>query len=197
MNEGPGPRRPRVKNEGVAYPHPGADAGRMLRVALVSDTHGTVDERILEVVAGCDLVVHAGDIGTPEVLAALQPRSGRVIAVRGNNDTLLQWPRGSEGLLRELPEQVRLELPGGILAIEHGHRVLPAALRHARLRERHPHARAVVYGHTHRLAVDTEAEPWVLNPGAAGRIRTYGAPSCLVLDVQDGHWAVDIHAFRG
>lgn len=169
----------------------------MIRVALVADTHGTLDERIAEVVAACDLAVHAGDIGAPGVLASLQPRSGRVIAVRGNNDTPLQWPRGSEGWLRELPEQARLDLPGGILVVEHGHRALPAALRHARLRERHPYARAVVYGHTHRLVVDREAEPWVLNPGAAGRIRTHGAPSCLVLNAGPDHWSVDIHVFRG
>lgn len=169
----------------------------MIRVALVADTHGTLDEPIAEVVAACDLAVHAGDIGTPRVLASLQPRSGRVIAVRGNNDTPLQWPRGSEGWLRELPEQARLDLPGGILVVEHGHRALPAALRHARLRERHPDARAVVYGHTHQLVVDQEAEPWVLNPGAAGRIRTYGGPSCLVLNAGPDHWTVDIHVFRG
>ncbi|MGD9709977.1 MAG: metallophosphoesterase [Halothiobacillaceae bacterium] len=169
----------------------------MIRVALVADTHGALDDRIAEIVAGCDLAVHAGDIGTPRVLAALQPLSGRVIAVRGNNDTPLQWPRGSEGWLRELPEQVEIDLPGGILVVEHGHRVLPAAQRHARLRERHPDARAVVYGHTHRLVIDQEARPWVLNPGAAGRIRTYGAPSCLVLNAGADHWSVDIHAFRG
>ncbi|MGK0673516.1 MAG: metallophosphoesterase family protein [Halothiobacillaceae bacterium] len=168
----------------------------MIRVALVADTHGALDERIAEIVASCDLAVHAGDIGSPRVLAALQPKSGRVLAVRGNNDTPLQWPCGSEGWLCELPGQVAIDLPGGILAIEHGHRALPAALRHARLRERHPDARAVVYGHTHRLVVDQGAKPWVLNPGAAGRIRTHGAPSCLVLNAGVDQWSVDIHTFR-
>lgn len=168
----------------------------MIRVALVADTHGALDERIAEVVAGCDLAVHAGDIGRPQVLAAMQPKSGRVIAVRGNNDTPLQWPRGAEGWLSELPEQARLELPGGILVVEHGHRALPASLRHARLRERHPNARAIVYGHTHRLVVDQDSSPWVLNPGAAGRTRTYGAPSCLVLTAALEGWRVDIHAYR-
>ncbi|MEW6445053.1 MAG: metallophosphoesterase family protein [Pseudomonadota bacterium] len=169
----------------------------MIRVALVSDTHGALDARVAEVVATCDLAVHAGDIGAPGVLAQLQPLSGRVIAVRGNNDTPLQWPRGSESLLHDLPEQVVVELPGGMLALEHGHRVLPSNQRHARLRERHPGARCIVYGHTHRLLVDAEREPWVLNPGAAGRIRTYGAPSCLVLNADEAGWSVDIHAFRG
>lgn len=169
----------------------------MIRVALVSDTHGALDVRVAEIVASCDLVVHAGDIGKPQILAELLPRSGRVLAVRGNNDTPHQWPRGSESWLRELPEVVQLDLPGGLLVVEHGHRVLPAAQRHARLRERHPQARAIVYGHTHRLIVDEETTPWVLNPGAAGRVRTYGAPSCLVLNAGMEHWRVDIHAFRG
>ncbi len=169
----------------------------MIRVALVSDTHGVLDARVAEIVAGCDLAVHAGDIGTPHILAELQPKSGRVIAVRGNNDTPNQWPRGSEAWLLDLPEVVQLELPGGLLVVEHGHRVLPAAQRHARLREYYPQARAVVYGHTHRLVVDDAAMPWVLNPGAAGRVRTYGAPSCLVLNAGMEHWSMDIHAFRG
>ena len=39
------------------------------------------------------------------------------------------------------------------------------------LRAAHPQARGIVYGHTHRLLIDRSEEPWVLNPGAAGRIR--------------------------
>ena len=167
-----------------------------LRIALLSDTHNAVDRRIAEVVEGCDLVVHAGDIGSPEVLAQLLPKSGRVFAVRGNNDTAEQWPSGTERCLLILPEYLSLDVPGGVIVVVHGHRVNPAYRRHQALRERYPDARAIVYGHTHRLAVDDSSQPWVLNPGAAGFTRTQGAPSCLVLTTTPSEWRVDIHAFR-
>jgi len=167
-----------------------------LRIALLSDTHNAVDRRIAEVVMGCDLVIHAGDIGSPEVLAQLSPKSGRVFAVRGNNDTPEQWPLGTEHCLRILPEYLSLDVPGGVLVVVHGHRVNPAYRRHQALRERHPEARAIVYGHTHCLVVDDAEQPWILNPGAAGHTRTQGAPSCLVLTTTPSDWRVDIHAFR-
>jgi len=167
-----------------------------LRIALLSDTHNAVDRRVAEVVESCDLVVHAGDIGSPDVLAQLLPTSGRVFAVRGNNDTPDQWPQGTERCLRILPEYLSLDVPGGLVVVVHGHRVRPASRRHQTLRERHPEARAIVYGHTHRLVVDDSAHPWVLNPGAAGHTRTQGAPSCLVLTATPVAWYVDIHAFR-
>ena len=52
-------------------------------------------------------------------------------------------------------------------------------------------ARAVVYGHTHRLLCDQLEEPWVLNPGAAGQVRTFGGPSCLVLHAEPLAWHVE------
>ncbi len=166
-----------------------------LRVALLSDTHNALDRRVASVVNGCDLAVHAGDIGSPDVLAQLLPKSGRVFAVRGNNDTLDQWPPDTERCLRILPESLSLDLPGGALLVVHGHRARPASRRHQILRERYPDARAIVYGHTHRLWVDNTKQPWVLNPGAAGYTRTQGAPSCLVLTATASLWRVDIHAF--
>ena len=61
------------------------------------------------IVARCDLAVHAGDVGGMAVLAALRPRLGRVIAVRGNNDTPREWPVAESGKLENLPRQAALE----------------------------------------------------------------------------------------
>jgi putative phosphoesterase len=160
---------------------------RAQRVAVVSDTHGQLDPRIAELVAGCDCAVHAGDIGGAEVLAALRPK-GPLVAVRGNNDLPAKWPADQHSLLRGLPEEARLSLPGGELLVLHGHRAGPVRSRHQWLRDRYPQVRAVVYGHSHRLVCDLSARPWVLNPGAAGRARTYGGPSCLLLAVRDRRW---------
>lgn len=167
----------------------------MLRVAILADTHGHLDTRIEALVADCDLAVHVGDIGNAEVLARLRPREGRVIAVTGNNDLSRKWPVEQSQVLDRLHEQENLMLPGGVLVIIHGHQIA-ARHRHERLRRRFPQARAIAYGHSHRLIADRDAEPWVLNPGAAGRARTFGGPSCMVLDAAEHRWELRVERFE-
>lgn len=166
-----------------------------LRVALIADTHGILDARIAAQVARCDYAVHAGDIGSAAVLDALRPCAGRVLAVRGNNDVPAKWPPGDRSLLQAIPDTASLELPGGTLVVVHGHRAGGVRERHARLRRQFPLARAVVYGHSHRLICDQEAPIWVLNPGAAGRARTFGGPSCLILYAGKREWRVEVLRF--
>ncbi|EXJ17202.1 phosphoesterase, putative [Imhoffiella purpurea] len=165
-----------------------------VRVAILSDTHGAIDSRVQEVVGTCDLAVHGGDIGRASILAQLQPRLGRVLAVFGNNDVARKWPEEDRRLLVHLPEWLEQPLPGGSLVLIHGHQV-PARDRHRLLRGRFPNARVIVYGHSHRLVLDDAREPWVLNPGAAGRSRTHGGPSCLVLIATSGQWQVESYRF--
>ncbi len=165
-----------------------------VRVAILSDTHGWVDPRVLAVVAGCDLAVHGGDIGNAAVITQLQPRRGSVWAARGNNDRPTQWPTADRATLDGLPGWAKVSLPGGDLVVIHGHQTA-ARGRHERLRRRFPRARALVYGHSHRLLLDQDALPWVLNPGAAGRTRTHGGPSCLVLSAGALGWEIEIIRF--
>lgn len=159
-------------------------------VGMVSDTHGHLDARVADAITGCDYAVHAGDIGGAAVLDALQSLSGTVVAVLGNNDVEGKWPAAERASLRQLPAMAQLELPGGVLMVVHGDRILPAKHRHQRLRVLYPQARAIVYGHSHCLCEDREALPWILNPGAAGRSRTYGGPSCMILDASHKRWRV-------
>lgn len=174
--------------------HPPGETPQTLRLALLADTHGALDPRIQDLVSECDLAIHAGDIGAAAVLARLQPRQGRVLAVLGNNDTPRHWPRQDRDLLCHLPESLDYALPGGRLIVIHGHQT-PARHRHQWLRQHFPSARALVYGHSHRLTIDTEHDPWILNPGAAGRERTHGGPSCLILTVSGTEWALETHRF--
>lgn len=167
----------------------------MIRVAILADTHGQLDDRVEALVADCDLAVHGGDIGNAGVLERLRPRRGRVIAVTGNNDSPHKWPSEERHLLESLCEQDILALPGGTLAIIHGHQIA-VRNRHERLRHRFPHVRAIVYGHSHRLIADLDREPWVLNPGAAGLARTFGGPSCIVLDAAENCWELHIERFE-
>lgn len=165
-----------------------------MRLALLADTHGFVDPRIAELVAACDIAVHAGDIGGADVLLCLQPKD-QVIAVRGNNDVAEKWPPHERHVLENLPRESRLSLPGGDLVVIHGDESIPVAARHDAFRRRYADARAVVYGHTHTQTVDQSASPWVLNPGAAGRTRTYGGPACLILDCHAQGWNVEAVQF--
>lgn len=166
-----------------------------MRVAIVSDTHGFIAPEILEIVASCDLVVHAGDVGGAQVLRMLRTCVDEVLAVRGNNDIVSKWPAGEVSVLTRLPQELRLALPGGDLVVVHGHDAGTGPQRHRRLRRRYADARAIVYGHSHRLVFDCAENPWVLNPGAAGHTRTFGGPSCLILAAGKAAWKVK--AVRG
>jgi predicted phosphodiesterase len=128
------------------------------------------------------------------VLTALRDACGEVHAVRGNNDVTAKWPVADHAVLGALSTQLRIELPGGALVVEHGDR-FPPSKRHARLRTAHTVARAVLYGHSHKQLVDEEMLPWILNAGAAGRARTHGGPSCLVLSATPQRWRVEAHRF--
>ena len=166
-----------------------------MRVLLLADTHGQIDARIAALARDGDVIVHAGDVGNATVLDTLRAGGAKVIAIRGNNDIASKWPRGERLELDALEDEARVELPGGTLIAVHGDRYAPAT-RHARLRAAYPDARAIVYGHSHRLVVDDGAKPWVLNPGAAGRARTFGGPSCLVLAARVKDWRVETRRFE-
>ena len=161
-----------------------------MRVLLVSDTHATLHSEVEALAAKADLVLHAGDVGSAEVLERLGP----VRAVSGNNDTAAKW-RGATAKLHALDEVLTVDLPGGSIVVEHGHRANPAGRRHERLRARHPDAQLIVYGHSHRLVVDQDATPWVVNPGAAGRVRTYGGASCVLLHASERRWTLTAYRF--
>lgn len=166
--------------------------GEPVRLLLVADTHGQVDERIAALAGSCQAVVHAGDLGSDGVLEAFGACS--VLAVTGNNDLPERGSGPPSNRIGRLPASLVLSLPGGHLVVTHGHQY-PAHNRHHRLRSAHSDAGAIVYGHSHRLTVDDRTRPWVLNPGAAGRIRTYGGPSCLVLTATGHRWTVTPHRF--
>lgn len=168
-----------------------AAAPTPLRALLLADTHGQLHPQILALVGGSDLVVHAGDIGHPDILAQLAADHRRVVAVRGNNDTPAKWPPAQGALLQSLEPVAELALPGGSIVVVHGDRVNPAGRRHELLRRRFPGARLVLYGHSHRQVIDRSATPWVANPGAAGRSRTFGGSGCILLTIAGGRWHLD------
>jgi len=164
-----------------------------VRVGILSDTHGYLDQRIADLIRDCDYAIHAGDIMGAHILEQLHPRNS-VIAVAGNNDYPAMWNREDAAIVSALPKSTRLELPGGTVNIEHGHR-LGGFPEHDQLRWDHAEAKLVVYGHTHKRIIDQQAEPWIVNPGAAGRERTKGGPSCLILNASEIEWTIETVLF--
>lgn len=138
------------------------------RIGLISDTHGHLPARALEIFRGVDIILHAGDIGAEEILDALAAVS-RVVAVRGNMD----WGPWAD----RLPESARVR--AGDLEIH---------LVHDRLRfsppQPHQGALALVSGHTHRPAVEKHNGILHINPGSAGRPRDGRGASVALLEVR-------------
>lgn len=121
-------------------------------VGVISDTHGLIRPQALEALAGSDLIVHAGDIGTPDVLAALTSIAP-VAAVRGNND---QGP-----WTRQLAHTAAVQVGKARLYILHDLHDLdldPAAAGFA----------AVIAGHSHRPGITHRDGVLYMNPGSAG-----------------------------
>ncbi|HFC92531.1 MAG TPA: metallophosphoesterase [Leucothrix mucor] len=160
-----------------------------LTIGIISDTHSHVDERIITLINTCDYAIHAGDICGEAVLNAMQPKTGQIFVVAGNNDPYCH-ESGS------LANEISLQLPKGKISIEHGHEHGRSKPSHSSMREKHADSRLVVYGHTHKQLVDDTALPWIINPGAAGLIRNHGGPSCLILHCDHDDWRVEMIRFE-
>ena len=121
-------------------------------MGVISDTHGLVREQALAALTNSDVIVHAGDIGSPDVLEQLQ-RIAPTRAVHGNND------RDAWGRKLPLTEEVtvgdrRIYLLHEIADLD----VDPAAAGFA----------AVIYGHSHKPVIEWRDGVLYLNPGSAG-----------------------------
>ena len=139
-------------------------------VGVVSDTHGTIRPEMLEALAGVELIVHAGDVGSPEVLETLETVAP-VTAVRGNMD-------GHPLSLRLRAAEV-VEVSGVLLYLLHD-------LSHLDLDSSTAQIAAVISGHTHRPEVLRGAGGVLyLNPGSAGPRRS-APPSVAWLYVERG-----------
>jgi putative phosphoesterase len=124
----------------------------MPRIGVISDTHGLVRPEALRALEGAELIVHAGDIGGPEVLDALRAVAP-IVAVRGNNDRG-PWASG-------LPDTEVVETGGHSLYVLHDVKTLDLDPRAAGFA-------AVIAGHSHQPRIDRRDGVLYLNPGSAG-----------------------------
>ena len=137
-------------------------------IGVLADTHGLLRPGALEALAGCDLLVHAGDVGRPVILEALQAIAP-VFAVRGNVD------RGAWA--QALPETQVVAVEGAQLYVLHDLSELdldPAAAGF----------QAVISGHTHQPLVEERSGVLYLNPGSAGPRRFQRPVSLARLNVR-------------
>ncbi len=141
----------------------------MRRIGLISDTHGLLRPEALAFLAGCDRIVHAGDVCDPSVLAALR-EIAPVDAVRGNNDV------GAWADALAIATTIDVE----DVAIHVVHDIADLAA--------HPppsRARIVVHGHSHRPAIVERDGVVRINPGSAGP-RRFSLPISIGELVVDG-----------
>jgi uncharacterized protein len=120
-------------------------------VGLISDTHGLLRPEALEALRGSRLIVHAGDVGRPEILDLLNAVAP-TFAVRGNIDTQ-PWAV-------PLPATEAVEVGPHLIWVLHdiAQLDLDPTVGFA----------AVVYGHSHKPAIETRAGVLYVNPGSAG-----------------------------
>ena len=144
-----------------------------MRIGLISDTHGLLRPEVFERLRGVDRILHAGDVGGPEVLSDLKTIAP-VLAVWGNTDPF--------DVRACTSDRIEVDLAGVRFGLAHGHRV--ASFN--RLADQFPGASAVVHGHSHVPRDDLVAGVRMLNPGSAGPGGTGWAPSVAIAEIRDG-----------
>lgn len=153
------------------------------RIVILSDTHGTIHHQVLNQINETDYVIHSGDILDYQIIDNLEKLSNKVFAVNGNNDQY-------ENL--NLTETIKSSI--GDIVVTHGHNNYPNY--HESLRKEHNNASVIIYGHTHRHIIDTSSKPYVINPGAAGKVRTQGGSSCVVLKNLNNNLSLELLKFE-
>jgi hypothetical protein len=142
----------------------------MEHIGVISDTHGLLRPQAVEGLQGSALIIHAGDVGRPEILDELR-QIAPVVAVRGNVDR--------DAWADRLPMSEIVEHEGVRLYVLHILEDLdldpPTAGFHA-----------VITGHTHRPKIETKDGVLYFNPGSAGPRRFDLPVSVGRLSVADG-----------
>ncbi|TDE10994.1 metallophosphoesterase family protein [Jiangella asiatica] len=152
-----------------------------MRVGVLSDTHAPRFWRrcppaVARLLDDVDVILHAGDVCTPDVLDELSAFAP-VHAVLGNND-------GPDVAAWGAPEVLHLTLAGVRVAMLHDSG--PASGRLPRLRARFPHADLVVFGHSHIPWDQTAGGFRVFNPGSPTDKRRQPHGTVGILQLDDG-----------
>jgi hypothetical protein len=142
-----------------------------LVIGLISDTHGYFDQRINEVFAAVDHILHAGDIGSMDIIRQLE-RLAPVTAIHGNADKGI--------IIASFPSHQDLHFEGHEIHLTHRFDDSKAG----------PNAKVLVHGHSHAPLIRKSERYLRVNPGSAGRTYLSGEPTVALLHL-DGEeaWA--------
>jgi putative phosphoesterase len=143
-------------------------------IGVISDTHGLVRAEALAAVRGCAAIVHAGDIGKPEVLEQLAELAP-LTAIRGNVDN---WAV-------DLPDTAVLTVAGKRFYVIHNVKELALDPRAAGFA-------AVISGHSHVPKCETRDGVLYLNPGSAGPRRFKLPVAVAKIRVSEGGVAAEL-----
>ncbi len=141
----------------------------MIRVAVLSDTHGLLRRTVVDRLKGCACILHAGDVISQSDLDELAVY-GSLYAVRGNCD---MWQRG----VSDLAKFLRFQIGGVSFYMTHDPYDIPADLSGVQ---------AVIYGHTHQYREEWKDGRLYLNPGSCGRSRFGGDVTMAFLTLDGG-----------
>jgi uncharacterized protein len=133
-------------------------------VGLISDTHGLLRPNAVKRLEGAGLIIHAGDLGKPEILKALSAIAP-VIAVRGNVDTSPE--------LSFLPQTAVVEIGSKRIYVLHNITELDLNPASAGID-------AIVFGHSHKQDLYMKSDVMYINPGSAGP-RRFRLPISIAL----------------
>jgi len=147
-----------------------------MRIGLISDTHGLLRPEAVAALQGCAQIIHAGDIGKPQVLDGLRAIAP-LEAIRGNIDTA-DWAQ-------ELPERLDLRIGGLTLHVLHDLKQLDIDPLAAGVD-------VVIAGHSHKPKVERRDGVLYINPGSAGPRRFSLPISLALLELNDGDAQVEL-----
>ena len=142
-----------------------------MRTGIISDTHGLLRPEVIQVLEGCEAILHGGDINKREIIDQLE-EIAPVYVVRGNNDK--DWAE-------HIPMFLDFELAGLRIYMTHRKKDLPADLSGYDL---------VVFGHSHKYEEGRSGNTILLNPGSCGPRRFHQAITLATAEVTNGTIAV-------
>src|SRR5580704_6472994 len=135
-----------------------------MRIGVISDTHDLLRPEAEQCLAGVAHIIHAGDIGRPEVIAGLS-RIAPVMAIKGNVDTA-DWAA-------RYPDTRTIKLGGRVIYVLHD-------VNQLKLEPVAAGIDVVISGHSHRPDIETVDGVLYLNPGSAGP-RRFSLPITLAI----------------
>ena len=147
-----------------------------MRLGIISDTHGLLRPEVFDVFHDVDHILHGGDVGTWDILSALQALAP-VTAAFGNTD--------DAELRGRLPRVARVRLEGCDIVVTHGDQLgVPTPVG---LHEAFPEADIIVLGHTHKPVLELlDRAVTVMNPGSAGPRRFDLPVSVGIMELEPG-----------